>query len=50
MVLTADHGGNGANHGNPKQLQNYRVPFMTWGPGVAKSRSLRDAWLDGRQG
>jgi phosphoglycerol transferase MdoB-like AlkP superfamily enzyme len=40
VVLTADHGGNGANHSNPAQLQNHRVPFMTWGAGVAKSRSL----------
>jgi hypothetical protein len=40
VVLTADHGGNGASHGNRTKLQNYRVPFMAWGPGVDKGRNL----------
>ena len=40
LVLTADHGGRGSNHSNPGKLQNYRVPFMAWGPGVAKGRNL----------
>lgn len=40
VVLTADHGGNGGSHTDPTKLQNYRVPFMTWGPGVAKGRNL----------
>ena len=40
VVLTADHGGNGSNHGKPEKLENYRVPFMAWGPGVAKGRNL----------
>jgi predicted AlkP superfamily pyrophosphatase or phosphodiesterase len=34
IVLTADHGGKGANHGNPKLLANFRVPFIVWGPDV----------------
>ena len=34
IVLTADHGGRGANHDEPTKLANYRVPFMVWGPGV----------------
>ncbi len=34
IVLTADHGGQGANHSDPTKLANYRVPFMVWGPGV----------------
>lgn len=34
VVLTSDHGGNGANHSTASSLQNYRVPFMVWGPGV----------------
>ncbi|WP_423763649.1 alkaline phosphatase family protein, partial [Escherichia coli] len=28
VVLTADHGGDGADHSNRKKLQNYRIPFM----------------------
>ena len=34
IVLTADHGGQGARHNDPTKLTNYRVPFMVWGPGV----------------
>lgn len=34
VVLTADHGGNGLSHSKASSLQNYRVPFMVWGPGV----------------
>ena len=34
IVLTADHGGNGRDHGDPTKLANYRVPFVVWGPGV----------------
>lgn len=40
VVLTADHGGNGTGHEEPTTLQNYRVPFLVWGPGVAKGRGL----------
>ena len=40
VVLTADHGGDGWSHAEPEKLQNYRVPFMAWGPGVAKGRNL----------
>ncbi|HWM06352.1 MAG TPA: alkaline phosphatase family protein, partial [Actinophytocola sp.] len=35
IVLTADHGGQGPDHENPKKLVNFRVPFLVWGPGVA---------------
>jgi len=40
VVLTADHGGNGASHAAAAALQNMRVPFMVWGPGVAAGRNL----------
>jgi Type I phosphodiesterase / nucleotide pyrophosphatase len=42
VLLTADHGGSGANHYAPGKLQNYRIPFMAWGPGVAAGRNLYD--------
>ncbi len=40
VVLTADHGGKGGSHSTASRLANYRVPFMAWGPGVAKGRNL----------
>jgi hypothetical protein len=40
VLVTADHGGNGGSHDNPRKLQNYRVPFFAWGPGVAAGRNL----------
>ncbi|WP_188113415.1 alkaline phosphatase family protein [Nocardioides humilatus] len=38
IVLTADHGGEpGARgHSVPTNLENYRIPFVVWGPGVDK--------------
>ena len=41
VLLTADHGGGGAkDHSNRLERQNYQVPFMAWGPGVAKGANL----------
>jgi hypothetical protein len=40
VLLTADHGGRGASHYRASKLQNYRIPFMAWGPGVPAGRSL----------
>jgi len=40
VLLTADHGGRGAMHYATSKLQNYRIPFMAWGPGVAAGRNL----------
>ncbi|MET1006401.1 MAG: alkaline phosphatase family protein [Propionibacteriaceae bacterium] len=40
VVLTADHGGYGASHSKATSLQNFRVPFMAWGPGVPAGRNL----------
>jgi len=34
VLLTADHGGIGANHEKRTELQNYRIPFLAWGPGI----------------
>ncbi len=35
VVLTADHGGDGASHSDARSPENYRVPFFVWGPGIA---------------
>jgi hypothetical protein len=40
IILTADHGGRGASHRAPDRLVNYTVPFMVWGPGVARGVDL----------
>ena len=40
VILTADHGGRGASHYNASKLQDFRIPFMAWGPGVPAGRNL----------
>jgi len=40
IVLTADHGGTGTDHGNPTLPANYTVPFYVWGPGVMAGAPL----------
>jgi len=40
VVLTADHGGLGSSHADPAKAFNYTVPFLVWGPGVAKGADL----------
>jgi hypothetical protein len=40
LILTADHGGRGASHYAISKLQNFRIPFMTWGAGVPAGRNL----------
>lgn len=40
VLVTADHGGDGASHSDPDKLANYRVPFLAWGPGVAAGQNL----------
>jgi Type I phosphodiesterase / nucleotide pyrophosphatase len=42
VLLTADHGGRGAAHYTPSDPQDYRIPFMAWGPGVPAGRELYD--------
>lgn len=34
VLLTADHGGIGANHSDRTQVQNFRVPFLAWGRAI----------------
>lgn len=40
IILTADHGGRGASHRDPTKLDNYRIPFVAWGRGVAAGTDL----------
>ena len=40
VVLTSEHGGVRRGHTDPAMLENYRVPFAVWGPGVAKGENL----------
>ena len=34
LILTADHGGEGKNHGDPAKRVDYTIPFYVWGAGV----------------
>ena len=34
LIVTADHGGKGNNHGDPAEPLDYTIPFLTWGAGV----------------
>ena len=40
LLVTADHGGSGKSHGNATRLVNYRIPFLVWGPTVARGAGL----------
>ena len=40
VILTADHGGRGAAHYNPRNVHDFRIPFMAWGAGVPAGRNL----------
>jgi hypothetical protein len=40
VILTADHGGRGPNYGDPSLIDNYRIPFVAWGRGVARGADL----------
>lgn len=40
IILTADHGGRGASHRDPTKVDNYRIPFLTWGRGVTPGADL----------
>lgn len=40
IILTSDHGGRGASHRAPNRPANYTVPFMVWGPEVARGTGL----------
>ena len=51
VLLTADHGGLGASHRDPRKLANFRVPLYTWGRGVTRGVELyttnRDRYYPG---
>ena len=40
LLVTADHGGTGTNHNDATRLANYRIPFVVWGPTVARGAGL----------
>jgi hypothetical protein len=40
VVVTADHGGLGPSHLDPRRFANFRVPFLVWGAGVAEGADL----------
>ncbi len=40
IVLTADHGGTGLNHGTQTDPLNYTIPLLVWGPGMPQDTDL----------
>ena len=40
IILTADHGGSGTDHGDSTLPADYTVPFYVWGPGVMPGADL----------
>ena len=42
VVVTADHGGIGPGHSDPRKFAHYRIPFLVWGPGVPAGVDLYD--------
>jgi hypothetical protein len=40
VVLTSEHGGTLKDHVDPTLLENYRIPFLVWGPGVDQGKGL----------
>lgn len=40
LVLTADHGGEGPDHRDPSDADDYTIPFVVRGPGVAAGADL----------
>jgi hypothetical protein len=40
LVVTADHGGIDDSHRDPARIENQRVPFFVWGPGVTAGADL----------
>ena len=49
LVLTADHGGLGPSHADPTRPDDFTVPFIVWGPGVARGADLYALNDDRRQ-
>ena len=42
ILLTADHCGTGLNHVDPTLPEDYTIPFLAWGDGVAEGVDLYD--------
>ncbi len=40
VILSADHGGTGLDHGQSSNPLNYTIPFYVWGAGVAAGKDL----------
>ena len=40
IIISADHGGYGLDHGQNSNPLNYTIPFYVWGPGVAAGKDL----------
>lgn len=40
IILSADHGGTGTNHGDATLAANYTIPFFVWGKGVKPGGDL----------
>ena len=40
IILTADHGGYGTNHGDATDYRVYEIPFFVWGPDAAPGTDL----------
>jgi hypothetical protein len=36
IIVTTDHGGIGANHGESELADNYTIPIFVWGAGVGR--------------
>jgi predicted AlkP superfamily pyrophosphatase or phosphodiesterase len=49
LIITSDHGGDGEDHFNIYNKYNYTVPFIVWGPGVAKGADLYELNSDTRR-
>ena len=53
VVVTADHGGMGRDHGDATAYADYRIPFLVLGPDVPRGADLYDlnpGYRDPRQG
>lgn len=40
VIITADHGGTGSAHGDPREPLNFTIPFLVWGGAVAQGADL----------
>lgn len=44
IVVTADHGGTGKNHGG-KTLQEMEIPFVVWGANIKRGEVIKDTMV-----